>query len=152
MRENPLGGVCSHSVFGVDRLSPPRKWPPRWRWDLGHLSEADTPSSQNWANSARVLLGGYPLKAGGFLTHGNVGAPLCLIHTSGLYNGVPFPPFIPSPRLARMGVFHGYPGPSGVKEPHYGLYYSNQRSFLSGERPCGLPGGGGTKCSRPSLN
>ena len=23
---------------------------------LGHLSEADTPSSQNWANSARVLL------------------------------------------------------------------------------------------------
>ena len=86
LRENPLGSDGSHPVFGVDRLSPPRKWPHRWRWTLGHLSEADTPSSQNWGNAARILQGGL-LKAG-------------LI--------------IRIPRLAYLGILPGYPEPQGL--------------------------------------
>ena len=35
-------------VLGWIRSSPPRKWPHRWRCQLGHLTEADTPSPQNW--------------------------------------------------------------------------------------------------------
>ena len=35
-------------VLGWIRSSPPRKWPHPRRCPLDHLSEADTPSSQNW--------------------------------------------------------------------------------------------------------
>ena len=52
-RGGPLGRAGLHPVFGVDRLSPPRKWPTAGGFRLGHLSEADTPSSQNWARSVR---------------------------------------------------------------------------------------------------
>ena len=42
------GDWLDFPVLGWIRSSPPRKWPHRWRCQPGHLTEADTPSPQNW--------------------------------------------------------------------------------------------------------